>query len=159
MASMRKGKWGRGRPCYGYEVDEQKFLTIKQEEAEVVKMIFEWVAEEGLSLSKVMNRLTERGIPTRGTSGGLTKAATAILKHPGRWHVSRIHSILTNEIYTGTLIQNRYFRDKKTNQQREYPQSEWIITKCPQIISEELFKKAHEQITRNKKMASRRTKK
>jgi len=47
---MKKGRWGRGRPRYGYETDENKYLQIVPEEAEVVRKIYQWIADEGLKL-------------------------------------------------------------------------------------------------------------
>ena len=62
----REGKLASGGYApYGYQIltDTQQ-LAISEPEAAVVRLIFDWVGREGLSLGKVAARLTERGVPT-----------------------------------------------------------------------------------------------
>jgi len=100
----------------------------------------------------------KQGIPTRGSAGKLTQKHIDTLKHKGHWHTSMIHRIATDEMYTGKLIQNRYYTDKRTGKKEEHPESEWIIGTCPTIISDDLFERVQQQIKLNARQSRRKTK-
>lgn len=157
LASMKKWKWGRWRPCYGYVTNSEGFLEIEPTEAEVVQKIFCWVEKEKLSYAGVVNRLNELGIPPRTKTSAVSSAYSKRSKH-GRWIACQVHKILRNEVYTGTLIQNRYMKDKRSGSRVERPESEWVTTPCPVIIEPSLFQAVQEQIASNKRNARRNQK-
>ena len=74
------------RPCYGYKLDRDGEFVIVQEEAEVVKLIFDLYLD-GLSILGIMRELEQRGITS---SSGKTK-----------WCRRSIDLILENEKYRG----------------------------------------------------------
>jgi hypothetical protein len=81
-----------------------------------------------------------------------------MLKHKNHWHRTSVQRIVTNDIYTGSLIQNRYTQTRKDTTRTIKPESEWIISKCPQIISTEVFERARVQLDKNKTFSKRNTK-
>jgi len=91
-AEVRKQYVGCTAP-YGYKYIKKDLsggvgrLEINPDEANVVKEMFNWVAEEGLSIQKVADRLTRLRIPTR--KGG------------ARWQGCSVYKILRNETYAG----------------------------------------------------------
>ncbi|GAF27395.1 site-specific recombinases, DNA invertase Pin homologs [Moorella thermoacetica Y72] len=73
---------------YGYSYDpETETVSVLEEEAAVVKNIFQWFIEEDLGVNGVAKRLNEQGIPTR--------------KRKNLWHRMVVRQILTNPAYKG----------------------------------------------------------
>ena len=88
--SMRRramlGK-GLGKPPYGYRNSKDGTLEIVEDEATIVRLIYEKYVEEGLGLRLIAQHLNERDIKTR---------------RGGRWNMVTIRDILRNPTYTGT---------------------------------------------------------
>lgn len=85
---------GSYRP-YGYDILKTRTgrtLIPNEEEAPIVKLIYEWTVNENLSPFKIAQRLTARGIPTyRGDA---------------EWSKETVKTILTNPVYTGKVRWN-----------------------------------------------------
>jgi site-specific DNA recombinase len=149
---------------YGYRYvrktdDSAAYYEIIEEEATIVRMVYERYTVGGLSIGAITRLLNERGIPTR--------------KKITRWERSVTWAMLRNPAYKGTA----YFgKTKLTPRQRitrpirlrggianrnsaghERPQSEWIAIPVPAIITEEIFAQAEELLKSNKNRAPRRT--
>jgi len=69
-----------------------------------------------------------------------------------------IQRIVTNELYTGVLIQNRYKKSRKDNIKIERPKEEWIVNNCPKIIDKDVFDKAQIQLVKNRAYSKRNKK-
>jgi site-specific DNA recombinase len=149
---------------YGYRYvrksdDSAAYYEIIEEEATIVRMVYERYTVDGLSIGAITRLLNERGIPTR--------------KKITRWERSVAWAMLRNPAYKGTA----YFgKTKITPRQRitrpirlrggianrnsanhERPQCEWIAIPVPAIITEETFAQAQELLKSNKGRAPRRT--
>lgn len=76
---------------YGYrseKLENGRFvLKIHEPEARIVRMLFSWYSDEGLSINSIIKRLAVMGIPTR--------------KHRPAWRMATIRQILANETYAG----------------------------------------------------------
>ena len=89
-ARFKEGKWKGGTTPYGYKYDlESEMLVIDNDEAKVVKLIFEKYLEFE-SLKGVAKFLNEKSIPTRKSR---------------KWQATTIVNILERETYTGILRQ------------------------------------------------------
>lgn len=138
VRSIEDGNYISPNPPYGYEIDEGKeYRTLKPhpEQAEVVKMIFEWYVD-GLGAGKISNKLNELGYTTY----------TGI-----KWRNYSVLNIIKNHVYTGKVVWGKkdIRKSNKPGQLKEVnerPKDEWIIAdgKHPALISEELFEKATE---------------
>ncbi|MDN5346847.1 MAG: site-specific recombinase [Clostridia bacterium] len=85
----RQGGIPMGFYNYGYAYDpETGKVSVLEEEAVVVKNIFQWFVREDIGVNGVAKRLNDLGIPTR--------------KRQGLWHRVVVRQILTNPVYTGT---------------------------------------------------------
>lgn len=78
------------RKCYGYTVHNDDELVVNQDEAKVVRWIFEQY-RAGNSLGKIAAGLERQGIPS---PTGKPK-----------WNREAIDKLLSNEKYTGVLLQ------------------------------------------------------
>ena len=119
---------------YGYDktIGDYFNLSINEEEAKVIRQMFTWYTEEGFGGAKIANMLNERGIKT---------------KRGNNWSQNSICRILTNEIYTGKIINGKEeVADFLTGQRKEKDESEWLVTVRPElrIIDDETFDRAQE---------------
>lgn len=117
---------------YGYNKTVGDFfnLTINEREADVVRKIFGWYLHEGCGAAKIANRLNAQGIRT---------------KRGCKWIANTVVRILTNEIYTGKIINGKVeITDFLTGQRKKKDRSEWFVTERPdlQIIDRETFEEA-----------------
>ena len=119
---------------YGYDktIGDYFNLSINEEEAKVIRQMFTWYIEEGYGGAKIANMLNERGVKT---------------KRGNNWSQNSICRILTNEIYTGKIINGKEeVADFLTGQRKEKDESEWLVTVRPElrIIDDETFDRAQE---------------
>jgi len=119
---------------YGYDktIGDYFNLSINEEEAKVIRQMFTWYTEEGYGGAKIANMLNERGIKT---------------KRGNNWSQNSVCRILTNEIYTGKIINGKEeVADFLTGQRKEKDESEWLVTVRSEfrIIDDETFDRAQE---------------
>ena len=119
---------------FGYDktIGDYFNLSINDNEAMTIRQIFQWYTEEGYGGSKIANMLNERGIKT---------------KRGNNWSQNSVCRILTNEIYTGKIINGKEeIADFLTGQRKEKDESEWLVTLRPElrIIEDEVFDKAQD---------------
>jgi DNA invertase Pin-like site-specific DNA recombinase len=142
--SLKAGYYINGIPPYGYTrawtmegKRKRPTLAIVEEEAKVVRMIFDWYANEGVGATKICQRLNAMGIPAR--KGGL-------------WKKSSIVNIIKNEHYIGKVVLKKHIdintvEDLKITKHCVFnPDYEVIDGKHPAIIDEETFYKANNKI-------------
>src|SRR3989338_6838726 len=143
---MRKGKIhkaksgklvGHNAP-YGYRYhpkvsDKDGYFEIYEPEAEIIRMIFHWVADESYSMRGVVRELYKRKIPSA--------------KGKARRVKSSVERLLNREDYIGTSYYNRrmavvpkhpqkvngYKKIKKSSRVVR-PKEEWIAIPVPPII-------------------------
>ena len=119
---------------YGYDktIGDYFNLSINEEEAKVIRQMYKWYTEEGYGGAKIANMLNERGVKT---------------KRGNNWSQNSVCRILTNEIYTGKIINGKEeVADFLTGQRKEKDESEWLVTIRPElrIIDDETFDRAQE---------------
>jgi len=117
---------------WGYEKQEGR-LVIKEDEAEIVRFIFDLYANQQMGIRTIANHLTDRGYKnTRGND----------------FSFSTIRGILCNPKYKGYYCGGKSCKyDYKINDRKYFSQEEWVMYKdeetVPPIVSEELWEKAN----------------
>lgn len=76
------------RACYGYKKDKHGMLIIDEEQAKVVRAIFDWYLE-GLSVGGIIERLKSKGVKSP--------------KGKDSWSKRAVESTLTRRKYTGDV--------------------------------------------------------
>ncbi len=182
LERSKRGKRGKAmsgfvlvgsRPPYGYKVisePHKSWFEIDEEEAEVVRVIFDWYLRgdesgEPLSMNAIAVKLTDLGVPTRGDKQG------HFFKKRGKgiWASTLIRNILKNETYTGTwyygktkMIDDGKKRNPKPKcgfgKQVTRARDEWIGVPVPMIIDEDTYKRAVARVTLNAEQADRSVK-
>lgn len=134
-AGAEKGEWNNGVPPFGYKLDkENKTLVIIEEQAVVVKMIFNWIIQKKGS-TWIADELNRLGIKTKK-------------KRP--FSEVAIRRLIRNETYKGYLIRHRIKWNGKKKE--KHPKENWVIVKnaFPAIVSEGIWEQANDMI--NQKM-------
>ncbi len=124
---------------YGYDkiIGDYFNLQINQKEAETVRQIFNWYTKEGYGAAKIANLLNEKGHRT---------------KRNCKWSQNAICRILTNEIYTGKIINGKQeVTDFLTGVRVKKDKEEWLVTERSELklIEQEQFEKA-QKILKNR---------
>ena len=114
---------------YGYDktIGDYFNLAINGEEAKTVRQIYDWYLNEGYGAAKIANMLNERGLRTKRNCSFSQNA---------------VCRILTNELYTGKIINGKQeVTDFLTGTRAEKDESEWFVTDRPdlRIIEPERF--------------------
>jgi site-specific DNA recombinase len=133
---------------FGYLFDREKSTYIINEtEAELVRMIFDFIVKEKMGTARICKEINARGIPS-------PRAKKA-------WIVSSIHRILTNTLYKGVIYSMKYQYEKiglNKKKRTLRPDSEWIPIYVPAIIDEVTWQAAQKQLQENKDFAKRNLK-
>lgn len=152
-AKMKEGKWVGGRTPFGYnqDKDNKNHLVINEEQANVVKRIFN-MCLEGLSFFKIAIQLTNEGIKTPAQYYNFEWKSNYNLNY-GEWHSKTIRDILTNQMYIGDMVQNRRskvnYKVKKVI--KNNPENYIIVESTHEpIIDKEIFYEVQKRIPKNK---------
>ena len=139
---MKRGEYVGSPDCYGYDWNkETKQLDINEEQAEVVRMIFNWYCD-GLGSRRIIRKLEELNIPT--------------YKGNKRWSESSIMGIIHQEKYVGDLIQNKSYTvspiTHKTVINRGEKEKYYVKDHHTPIITREVWDKAQEIASKRKEV-------
>ena len=141
-----------GTAPYGYKKDpENKYhLIIDEDAANVVKLIYEKYLA-GFGTMQIADYLSKKKIPIP-SDYNKRKRGTKSLTY-GLWQQSTVRFILSNEIYTGTVIQGK--RKKVSFKSKKFinlPEEDWVKVENMHeaIISKEDFKRAKKVIEATK---------
>ena len=149
---------------YGYQYvrktqETGAYYKVLEDEALVVRNVYEWYTAEGLSIAAIVRRLNEAGVPTR--------------KRLSRWERSTVWAMLRNPAYKGRAcfgktklaerqritrplrLRGGYAQRNSANHERR--REEWIEIPVPAIVSDTVFDLAQERLQENKRLSPRRT--
>lgn len=145
---QERGEFLGNCPPYGYRFEgaDKKKLYVDPETAGIVRMVFS-LRESGLTYRKIARHLQEQGIKSPWLSlkeKGYTMNVHC--KNESMWHSVGIGRLLSNEIYTGSMVQRKTvtsFYDGK--ECVKLPKEKWIIIPdCHEaIISREQFERVN----------------
>ncbi len=164
LAALRDGRllpWTTAP--YGYRLDpltprDPRGVRVEESEAALVRDMFAWYVDEGVTIYAIAQRLTARGIPTAHGHAVWTPAA--------------VRRILGNASYTGIAYGNQQqtvpakrrhpllggtTKEPGGESMRLRPHEEWIGVPVPALLSPELFAQAQERLQRNRTWAMRNT--
>ena len=155
---------GCGAP-YGYDLTKWTSpdgkprcgLKVNELEAEVVRLIFDWRANEGSGYYVIAQRLDGLGIPK--PMKGRAQQAKAKQEVDRQWSISTIDGILSSEVYVGRwhYAKTKTVKNPKTGKKSHVPRpkEEWIQVNVEPIISDSLFTAAQVVGKANKSQAGK----
>ena len=132
---------------YGYKKDKDTgVLNIIEEEAKVVRRIYELYAVEELTLSKIVKTLNSEGLKTCQGK---------------KWCISGVSRMIENPKYKGYYCARKSeIVDYMTKKIKYFEKDDWVIyedkTRIPPIIDEDLWNRANHRLMARKKSFSKR---
>lgn len=136
-AKVRRGEH-IGKIPYGYDKVDG-FLKINEEEAQVVRMIYEWY-NQGLGYKGITNKLNDLHISPKLKS---------------KWQMTSVQRIIQNPIYCGDFVLNQYSKIKMGGRKKQIknPPEKWIVFENHHepIVSKDIWNKANSKKTLNKR--------
>lgn len=132
---------------YGYKKDKDTgVLNIIENEAKIVRRIYELYAVEELSLSKISKILNSEGLKTCQKK---------------KWCISTISRMIENPKYKGYYCARKSeIVDYMTKKIKYFEKDDWVIyedkTRIPPIIDEDLWERANTRLITRKKAFSER---
>jgi site-specific DNA recombinase len=163
MRKVRDGHVLLSEAPYGYAYVPRNdkvhgYFEINQEESRVVKMIFEWVANDRLTLRGVVRKLHELGLKPRKSKRGV-------------WNTSTLGHLLRNGSYIGHAhygksyavvpekpLKTEKYRKRTKTSRKIRPQEEWFTILVPAIVDKKLFERAQRQLKINFDLSNRNKK-
>ncbi|MCI9598551.1 MAG: recombinase family protein [Firmicutes bacterium] len=141
IRSIREGKWISPEAPYGYvrvkiEGDSGYTLVPHEEQAEAVRLIFQWYTQEQIGANRIADRLNEYGFkPARSE----------------KWSRLTIRNMLANPVYTGMVKWGERAEvksiDENGNIKKSRPHNPNLILVQglhPALVSMEVFNQAKE---------------
>ncbi len=138
--------------------EKTKFLEVVEDEANIVKDIFNLYVNENKSLNEISNLLTAKKI--------LPKHDKLWRKRKNEnnywvWSPTNISQTLSNEAYIGLYWLNKtkdndyiwediFWNDRKMTRRWERNKDEWISLEVESIVDNEIFEKAQKKLIENK---------
>ncbi len=135
-------------------------LEINPQESDVVRKMFGWVDDEGLSAHGVVARLNELRIsPKNGAHTWAKSSVLRILKsemYAGVWHYNKHQACEPKNQAIGG-----HYRKRSKCSVRRRPPSEWVPLTLPdalRIVPRERWQRVQEQLSRNRTFSKRNEK-
>ena len=155
-AKMRSGQYIAAYAPYGYRksAEDRHRLVIDEEAAAVVRRMFE-LRRTGMAYGKIAGVLNSEGILSPRWYWA-KRYGNGSCKYANLWMYATVRNVLTNEVYTGTLVQNQTgSRSYKDSTMICKPESEWIWHEEAHeaIISQEAWA-AVQEVNREKALIS-----
>lgn len=155
----RNGQFIGAFAPYGYlkNPEDKHSFIVDEEAAAVVRDIYKWFVNEGLSKGAIVRKLNSMGIPNPAAykkQTGSKYCNPKSIENNGLWTTKTVYDMLSNMMYLGHMVQGKYrIKSYKVHTQISTPKEEWFIVENTHdaIIEQELFDKAqklHQQDTR-----------
>ncbi len=151
---------GNAKP-FGYNWDSETCLyTINEEEAEIVRLIYDLCVNEKMSTNAIYLELRRRCLTGRARprkeknkKGEKTQSGSLESVEPKFMHPTTIHRILTKSMYCGEYQQfrettRRIGQKKRTIQKND--KDKIVTINIPPIVSRETFEAAKKQLDSNR---------
>ncbi len=166
LGKLRKVKEGHiltTQPLYGYNYIPKQdkkhgYYEINPEEAKVVKMIFSWVANDGMTLRAIVRKLQELAIKPRNSKRGVwsTSTLSTMLRHKG--YIGEAHYGASYAVVPKNPLNTEKYKKMKKTSRKLRPKEEWITVPIPTIIEPEVFEKTGRQLKTNFALCQRNKK-
>ncbi|MBP0904872.1 recombinase family protein [Mariniflexile gromovii] len=145
--AVKEGKATNPVLKYGYKKDDNGFIAIDEEEAEIVKLMFK-LSLKGIGTNKIAEALNDDGVPTRyaktakgslTTHNKLTGITTKKQKKDVKWQQNTVRQIIKSTWYYGKrLYQGEYYD-------------------VPPILDKKYWQKVNDNLTANKTYSGKYT--
>lgn len=157
LFKSRNGVLINGHSLYGWNYikktnEKPAHYEINEEQARVVKNIFQWVGYEGISLKEVIRRLYDQGIlPRKQKSEFWTKGPIVRILQCESYLSGIVYYNKSEAIVAKKPIKNGKYKKIKRSSRKMRPREEWIPFNVSRIIDDQvLFDKVQRILEYNK---------
>jgi site-specific DNA recombinase len=153
MIKRKEGKFVGSKVPYGYirSKEDKHKLIINDDVYKNIQSIFDWYINY-VSMKEITKRLNALGILPPASYRKLKSGK--LINKDSKWNSVAIKAILTQEIYTGDMVQGKtYSYNCKINKREPLPREKWDIVKNTHepIISKEQFELAQALLAKKAK--------
>ncbi len=138
----KKGSKGDANFKHGY-------YEINEKEAQVVRQLFSWVANDRLTMRAIVRKLQELGIPPRKSTRGVWNTSTLSTLFKNRTYIGEGHFGASYAVVPQNPLKTDKYRKNKKSSRKINPREDWILIETPALIDRDLFDKARKQIESN----------
>lgn len=131
---------------------------INEREAQIVKNLFSWVVDEGLTLRGIVKRLQELAIPPRKSRRGVWSTSTLSTLLRNRTYIGEGHYGASYAVIPENPLKKEGYKKVKKTSRKMRPEAEWIIISTPKIIEVDLFERVQKRLKSNFEMSARNKK-
>lgn len=149
-----------GKAPYGYDYISggkgKGEYRINEQEADVVRKIYDWLVQDRLSSYQIAQRIHAMGVPSRGDVSSVAKK-----NGYADWSPTTVRRIVVNTIYRGEYIYGKYRYIKRDNVRLKpqlQPENEWLRVAVEPIVTADTWEQAQVRLSENKANATRNTK-
>jgi len=163
LHSARSGRVVLSKPPYGYTYlrktpNKAGHLEINEDQAKVVRLIFDLYGPQGKGASEVGAELYQRGI--RSPTGNPAWERSMIMKilksttYVGIWHYNK-----TVAAQPRTIRKPNAIRRRVNTTEHVRPKDQWVaVPGIPPIVDQHIFDTAQAQLERNRRFSKRNRK-
>lgn len=132
---------------YGFTRDEEGYMVVNEEEAKIVRHIFDRYVNHGEGYLHIARWMNEQGIPTRyNTIGGewvhrnkYTRELHKIQRESVQWTAGTVKSVLANTVHKGVRMYDG------------------VAYECPRLVEDAIWERANDMVMKRKKKAGKKT--
>ncbi len=165
LGKIRKVKEGHilvSEALYGYRyiAKQEKvsgYYQINEEEARVVRMMFDWVDQEGLTIRGIVRRLQELGVKPRKSKRGVWATSTLSKLLKSKAYIGEAHWGSSYAVVPEKPTSKEKYRKVRKSSRRMRPEEEWFSIPVPAIIDREVFARVRAKIESNFLLSQRNT--
>lgn len=165
LYKTRNGVLINGHSLYGWDYVKKTetvpaHYEINKEQTRIVRMIFDWVGNERISLNEVIRRLYDLDIPPRkGKSEFWTKGPIVRILQQESYISGIVYFNKSESCVAKKPIKNVKYKKVKRTSKRPRPREDWIPFKVPPLFNDRpLFDRVQEILNLNKRYAPKNRK-
>jgi len=163
LRKVREGHILTSKSPFGYTYVPRKdkehgYYEINNQEAEIIKMMFSWVADDGMTVRGIIKKLRELNIRPRESKRGVWSTSTLSRLLRNKTYIGEAHYGASYAVVPEKPLKHQTYKKVKKTSRRLRPEEEWIMIPVPAIIDKELFEKVGRQLKANYALCSRNVK-
>jgi site-specific DNA recombinase len=165
LGKLRKVKEGhvltQGPFGYTYILKQgfrQGYFVVNDEEARTVKLIFDSIANDRLTLRQLVRRLHQLGIRPQRAARGVWNSSTLSTLLRNKAYIGEAHWNKSSSVVPVRPLKSTKYRKIKKTSRKIRPVEEWCTIPVPPIIDKAVFERARLQLDTNQALCVRNRK-
>lgn len=165
LGKLRKAKEGHllvSDPLYGYRYILKNervhgYYEINEEEARVVRMLFDWIDQDGLTLKGITRKLHGLDIKPRKSKRGVWATSTLSKMMKNKAYIGEAHWGSSYAVIPEKPTSTEKYRKIRKSSRKAKPENEWLIIPVPPIVDKEVFARVQTKMKAKFQLSKRNT--